>query len=248
VGRNLMDHMVMLTWGLFPEKVYPYRGPGCTTYIPTFRDGAFRKDFAAWISPLDNWGWSWPTAAPFTDVSAALTQGLFGKALRDSIGSKVTRQALLHFECEQTPEPTNRITIEPKKYVDAIGNPRPVIHYHASDYMKRSFAAARKVSEQIFAANGIQDFTSYDPSGPDYVTWEGKGYQFWGAGHIVGTHRMGDNPKTSVVKPSQQCWDHRNLYLVGCGNMPTLGTSNPTLTITALTFMAAENILNQLKE
>lgn len=248
VGRNLMDHMVMLTWGLFPEKVYPYRGPGCTTYIPTFRDGAFRKDFAAWISPLDNWGWSWPTAAPFTDVSAALTQGLFGKALRDSIGSKVTRQALLHFECEQIPEPTNRITIEPKKYVDAIGNPRPVIHYHASDYMKRSFAAARKVSEQIFAANGIQDFTSYDPSGPDYVTWEGKGYQFWGAGHIVGTHRMGDNPKTSVVKPSQQCWDHRNLYLVGCGNMPTLGTSNPTLSITALTFMAAENILNQLKE
>ncbi len=247
VGRNLMDHLVMLTWGLFPEKVYPYRGPGCTTYIPTFRDGAFRKDFAAWISPLDNWGWSWPTGAPLTDVTNAMAQGLFGKDLRDYIDSQVTRQALLHFECEQLPEPTNRITIDPK-YVDDIGNPRPVIHYDASDYMKRSFAAARKVSEQIFAANGIEDHTSYDPAAADYVTWEGKGYQFWGAGHIVGTHRMGNDPKTSVVRPSQQCWDHRNLYLVGCGNMPTLGTSNPTLTITALTFMAAENILNQLKD
>src|SRR5690606_21562575 len=30
VGRNLMDHMVMLTWGLFPEPVYSYRGPGST--------------------------------------------------------------------------------------------------------------------------------------------------------------------------------------------------------------------------
>lgn len=246
VGRNLMDHLVMLTWGLFPEKVYPYRGPGCTTYIPTFRDGAFRKEFAAWISPLDNWGWSWPTGAPGSDVSAALgTQGLFGKALRTYIGDRVTRQALLHFECEQLPEPDNRITIDPE-YTDALGNPRPVIHYDASPYMRKSFAAARKVSEQIFAANGIEDYTNYSPTGADYVTWQGKGYMFEGAGHIVGTHRMGNDPKTSVVKPSQQCWDHPNLYLVGCGNMPTLGTSNPTLTMTALTFMAAENILKQL--
>ena len=247
VGRNLMDHLVMLAWGLFPEKVYPYRGPGCTTYIPTFRDGPFRKDFAAWISPLDNWGWSWPTAAPFTDVSTAMAQGLFGKALREYVGSRVTRQALLHFECEQLPDPDNRVTIDPK-YVDAIGNPRPVIHYDASPYMRRSFAAAREASEQIFAANGIEDYTEYKTTDADFVTWQGKGYTFWGAGHIVGTHRMGNDPKTSVVKPTQQCWDHPNLYLVGCGNMPTLGTSNPTLTMVALTFLAAENILKQLGE
>ena len=247
VGRNLMDHMVMLAWGLFPEKVYPYRGPGCTTYIPTFRDGAFRKDFAAWISPLDNWGWSWPTGAPGSDVSTAVgTLGLFGKALRDYIADRVTRQALLHFECEQLPEPDNRITIDPQ-YIDVLGNPRPVIHYDASPYMRKSFAAAKKVATQIFAANGIEDFTEYKPSDADYVTWEGNGYTFEGAGHIVGTHRMGNDPKTSVVKPSQQCWDHPNLYLVGCGNMPTLGTSNPTLTMTALTFMAAESILKQLE-
>ncbi len=247
VGRNLMDHMVMLTWGLFPEKVYPYRGPGCTTYIPTFRDGSFRKEYAAWISPLDNWGWSWPTGAPATDITNAFQQGLFGKALRETIASRVTRQALLHFECEQLPDPANRITIEPEKYVDALGNPRPVIQYDASPYMRKSFAAARKVSEQIFAANGIEDYTDYKPNDPDHVLWEGKGYTFWGAGHIVGTHRMGNDAKTSVVKPSQQCWDHPNLYLVGCGNMPTLGTSNPTLTMIALTFMAAENILKQLE-
>jgi choline dehydrogenase-like flavoprotein len=161
------------------------------------------------------------------------------------IGDRVTRQALLHFECEQLPEPDNRITINPK-YTDILGNPRPVIYYDASPYMRKSFAAARKVADQIFAANHIEDYTDYSPAGPDYVTWQGKGYMFEGAGHIVGTHRMGDDPKTSVVKPSQQCWDHPNLYLVGCGNMPTLGTSNPTLTMTALTFMAAESILKQL--
>lgn len=246
VGRNLMDHQVFLTWGLLPEKVYPYRGPGCTTYIPTFRDGEFRKDFAAWISPIDNWGWSWPTFAPGSDVTnAVITNGLFGKALRDHINDVVPRQALLHFECEQPPCPNNRVTIDPK-YKDQLDNFRPVIQYNSSDYMRKSFEAAKKVSDQIFAANGIEDFSAYSPTEADYVTWQGRGYTFRGAGHIVGTHRMGSDPATSVVDTNQRTWDHKNLYLAGCGNMPTLGTSNPTLTMTALTFQAAEAILQQL--
>ncbi len=94
----------------------------------------------------------------------------------------------------------------------------------------------------------IKDSTFYSPSlNPDYVTYEGQSYNFWGAGHIVGTHRMGDNKKTSVVDKNSRCWDHKNLYLLGCGNMPTLGTSNPTLTMTALTFMTADAILKQLQ-
>jgi choline dehydrogenase-like flavoprotein len=249
VGRNLMDHLVLLTWGLLPEKVYPYRGPGCTTYIPTFRDGEFRKDFAAWISPIDNWGWSWPTFAPGSDVTQAVTaDGMFGKELRKHINDVVTRQALLHFECEQTPEPTNRVTIDPQ-YKDQLDNYRPVIQYNASEYMLKSFEAAKKVSDQIFAANGIDDYTNYDAAtDPDYVTYRGRGYTFRGAGHIVGTHRMGAKPEDSVVDPNQRTWDHNNLYLVGCGNMPTLGTSNPTLTMTAMTFMAAQAVLKQLEQ
>lgn len=247
VGRNIMDHMVMLTWGLFPEKVYPYRGPGCTSYIPTFRDGEFRKDFASWISPFDNWGWAWPTYAPGTDVTNALAAGKFGKALRQDLNSTVTRQALLHFECEQIPEPTNRMTIDPN-YMDQLNNYRPVIQYDASDYMRKSFAAAKIVSDQIFAANNIEDHTQYNPTDPDYVTWEDRGYTFWGAGHIVGTHRMGSSKEDSVVDPSQRTWDHDNLYLIGCGNMPTLGTSNPTLTMAAMTYMAAEAVIKQLED
>jgi choline dehydrogenase-like flavoprotein len=59
---------------------------------------------------------------------------------------------------------------------------------------------------------------------------------------------MGSDPATSVVNRDQQTWDHSNLYLAGCGNMVTLGTCNPTLTMAALTFWAAENILKTLTE
>ena len=49
-----------------------------------------------------------------------------------------------------------------------------------------------------------------------------------------------------VVDTDMRAWDHRNLYVVGCGSMPTIGTSNPTLTMTALTYRAARRILKDL--
>lgn len=247
VGRNLMDHFVMLTWGLLPEKGFPYRGPGSTTNISTFRDGEFRKEHAAWISPIDNWGWAWPTFAPGTDLSNALDKGVFGKKLRTELNETVTRQLLLHFECEQAPDPENRVTIDPK-YKDQLGNYRPVINYQATEYMLKSMKAAKEVSDQIFKAYGVKDFTNYTMKNADSVMYENDIYNFWGAGHIVGTHRMGDKKENSVVNASQRTWDHPNLYLVGCGNMPTIGTSNPTLTMTALTFKASESILKQLEK
>jgi choline dehydrogenase-like flavoprotein len=247
VGRNLMDHAVMLTWGLMPEPVYSFRGPGSTSNIPVFRDGYFRAQHAAFIVPIDNWGWGWPTGAPDTTLDRAVNQlNLFGKALRKHIEDAVTRQVLLHFECEQLPEPSNRITLDPQ-YKDLLDNYRPVIHYNVSDYMREAFAVAKSISDQMFARIGVEDYTHYDPADVDYVTYNGAGYSFRGAGHLVGTHRMGSNPRDSVVSREQRSWDHPNLFLVGCGNMTTLGTSNPTLTMAALTFWAAENIIKDLR-
>ncbi|MGN7819359.1 GMC family oxidoreductase [Chitinophaga sp. 22536] len=247
VGCNLMDHAVLLTWGLMKDKVYPFRGPGSTTNIPTFRDGNFRKDHAAWISPIDNWGWGWPTGSPDTDLDHAVsTLNLYGKDLRTHIGDQLSRQLLLHFECEQLPEKTNRVSID-ENYLDNIGNYRPVITYNVNDYTLKAFKASKSVSDQIFAGMGVQDYTNYPSNEPDYTTFDKQGYVFRGAGHVVGTHCMGTNKKDSVVNDKQQAWDHPNLYLVGAGNMATLGTSNPTLTLAALSFAAAENILKAIK-
>jgi choline dehydrogenase-like flavoprotein len=247
VGRNLMDHLCLLTWGLFPRPVFPFRGPGSTTNISSFRDGPFRKEHAPWICPLDNWGWGWPTFAPGTDVTDAVAEGKFGKKLKETLNDELTRQVLLHFECEQDPERRNRVTID-ARFRDPLDNFRPVIRYDCSPYMLKAFKAAKQVSDQIFKKNKITDKTEYKPDEPDYVEYEGKGYTFRGAGHIVGTHRMGASSTGSVVNADMRTWDHKNLFLVGAGNMPTLGTSNPTLTLTALTFRAAEAILRQLEK
>lgn len=246
VGRNLMDHMVMLTWGLFPEPVYSYRGPGSTTNISSFRDGTFRSDFSAWISPLDNWGWSWPTFSPGSDLSEFLGDGLFGAELKEALTYRLSRQVLFHFEIEQLPNPNNRVTIN-DQYLDALGIPRPVIHYELTAYEMRAMEQAKLASDQLFERLGIKDFTQYNAADNNTVVYNNVRYSYNGAGHIVGTHRMGATPDDSVTNSYCKSWDHANLYIVGAGNMTTLGTSNPTLTLSAFTIRSVESILTDLE-
>lgn len=239
VGRNLMDHITKLGWGLLEDgRLYPFRGPGSTTNVATFRDGEFRKDHAACILPFDNWGWGWPAISPGSDVVNAVdNEGLYGQELRDALHDRITRQFLIHFECEQLPDPNNRVEIDPS-IKDTLGNPRPVIYYDIDDYSKKALDSFDKVQQELFEKLGIEDHSP--------ATLEERN-KYYGTGHIVGTHRMGDDSTVSVVNENCRTWDHENLFLIGCGSMPTIGTSNPTLTMTALTFKAAEAILNQLE-
>lgn len=246
VGRNLMDHMVMLTWGLFPEPIYSYRGPGSTTNISSFRDGNFRSEFSAWISPLDNWGWSWPTFSPGSDLSEFLGEGLFGEDLKEALTYRLSRQVLFHFEIEQLPNPNNKVTIN-DQYLDVLGIPRPVIHYELTDYEKRAMEEAKLASDQMFARLDIEDFTTYNATDNNTFVYNNVRYSYNGAGHIVGTHRMGSTPEDSVTNSYCKSWDHPNLYIVGAGNMTTLGTSNPTLTLSAFTIRSVESILADLE-
>ena len=66
VGRNLMDHIVYLGWGLAAQPVYPYRGPRSSGGIESLRDGAFRKQIAAFRVDVGNEGWGWADNDPTT--------------------------------------------------------------------------------------------------------------------------------------------------------------------------------------
>jgi gluconate 2-dehydrogenase alpha chain len=63
--------------------------------------------------------------------------------------------------------------------------------------------------------------------------------------HNTGGAIMGADPKTSVVNKYLQSWDLHNLFVVGSGAFPQNPGYNPTGTIGALTYHAAEAIRTQ---
>ncbi|QNP68610.1 GMC family oxidoreductase [Streptomyces roseirectus] len=259
VGRNLMDHPLLLTWGLLPDNVGAYRGPGSTSGIPAFRDGTFRGERTAFRVEIGNWGWNFPENAPYDtviDLVGSERPALYGAALRKRIGEIVPRQFRIAWELEQDPEERNRVTID-DTYRDALGKHRPVIHYDLSEYVRAALPWAAEANRQLFARLGMTrkvkrptyetgDYSHYDTDNPMEVEYDGVTYWVAGAGHVVGTHRMGNDPKTSVVDKYQRSHDLPNLYVVGCGSMPTLGTSNPTLTMTALALHTGDKIAEEL--
>jgi choline dehydrogenase-like flavoprotein len=64
----------------------------------------------------------------------------------------------------------------------------------------------------------------------------------------MGTARMGRDPATSVVNPDCAVHEHANLLIVDGSVFPTSAGLNPSLTMQALSFRAADRLLAAMKE
>jgi choline dehydrogenase-like flavoprotein len=121
------------------------------------------------------------------------------------------------------PEPDNRVTLDPAAS-DMYGVPR--IAHRLGPYIEAGLAAARDAHSKIFAAMGATEVQHRDTAE--------------GAGHIMGTARMGNDPKDSVVDRDLRSHDHPNLFVLGSAVFPTGSAANPTLTIAALSLRAVD--------
>jgi choline dehydrogenase-like flavoprotein len=272
VGRNLMDHPYYVVWGLTRTPIYPYRGPLITSGIGDLCDGPFRNKRAAFRGDIGNEGWNFIVGGVGGDPNVTTLDfvnglnnsrlnprpdrrgsplgkdALFGKALADKLNEKLTRQFRIGFLVEQTPDLDNRVTLS-REFKDGLGLDRPEISYNLSDYTRQGFVAAHRLKNLLFEKMHVDEFT--EKVGPDEPTRfdeliDGKivSFRYYGAGHIMGTCRMGDDPKQSVVDKFQRSHDHKNLYVVGSSTFPTGATANPTLTLAALSLLTANHILD----
>ena len=65
--------------------------------------------------------------------------------------------------------------------------------------------------------------------------------------HELGTCRMGDDPKKSVLNKWNQSHDVDNLFVVDGSSFVTAGSQNPTITIMALAMRASEYLAEELR-
>ena len=66
--------------------------------------------------------------------------------------------------------------------------------------------------------------------------------------HEIGTCRMGDDPKKSVVNKWNQSHDHKNLFVVDGGCFTSGGWQNPTMTILSLSMRASEHLASEMNK
>jgi len=230
VGRNLMDHLQGQVTATAPVPVYPFRGPPTTSGIDNFRDGPFRKTHSAFRMSIGNDGWGL-VEGPYATLKRIVGQEkLIGTALRERVKRELTSQMRISYSTETLPRAQNNVTLSDK--TDALGIPRPMIHFSTDDYSQRAFAVAQQVIQEIFeriGASGIRVPT--DP------------HTFSAANHVLGTCRMGTVRSSSVADSFGRSHDHPNLFILGGSLFPTCGTGNPTLTLVALTVRATPGVL-----
>jgi choline dehydrogenase-like flavoprotein len=231
VGRYLMGQIDQVAIGLTREPVYPYRGPVGTSGIVEYRDGPFRADLAAAGTSLSNAGWA-RALGPLRYGAELAGRGVRGTALAKQVAHRVARELMIGSTAEMLPSPDNRI-VPAFDLLDAAGLPRPRLTFRIDDYAKRGLAVAIERQNRIFAALGATEIRTF-PMSSSTAT-------------VIGTARMGADPKTSVVDPQLRAHDHRNLFVVGASAFPTAGVLPPTLTIAALALRAAGTIEAELR-
>jgi choline dehydrogenase-like flavoprotein len=69
-----------------------------------------------------------------------------------------------------------------------------------------------------------------------------------GAIHEMGSARMGNDPKTSVLNKWNQVWDAKNVFVTDGACMVSSSCVNPSLTYMALTARAADHAVSELKK
>jgi choline dehydrogenase-like flavoprotein len=65
--------------------------------------------------------------------------------------------------------------------------------------------------------------------------------------HEVGTARMGDDPRKSVLNKFNQAWDVKNIFVTDGASYVSIANQNPTLTMMAITARACDYIVEELK-
>lgn len=127
--------------------------------------------------------------------------------------------------------------------VDKYGIPVLRFHYKWSEHeVKQAKHMKETFKELIDKMKGV---VTWGDSGPeDNYGLEAPGRII----HEVGTTRMGNDPKTSVVNKFNQAHDCKNVFVVDGGPFVSQADKNPTWTILALSLRASEYIIDELKK
>ena len=230
VGKNLMFHPYAMVTGVFDEPLEGHKGPtGCCIMSQEFYETDLSRGFVR--------GYSFEMLRGFGPVYTALwgmTAGRlpWGADHHRAYAELFDRTAGMVVICEDLPEPTNSVTLDPAM-TDSNGIPSPKINYTLSENSRRMLGHAVARGKEVLEASGAKATIAEAPL--RLAGW-----------HLMGTARMGNDPRTSVVNSWGRCHDVRNLFIIDGSIFVTAAAVNPTNTIQALTLHIADTMKRNL--
>ena len=168
--------------------------------------------------------------------------GGYGNILRSDMKKYYGSTIGLSGRGESIAQKSNYCEIDPEK-VDKYGVPILRFNYKWTDNeIKQAKHMQDTFEEVIHNMNAIPMWnkpgkeSNYGINKPGWII------------HEVGTTRMGNDPKTSVVNQYEQLHDVSNVFVVDAGPFVSQADKNPTWTIMALAWRSSEYIIDQLKK
>lgn len=231
VGRHLHGHLVVQFLSYLDDLVgsKPVNNDGALdhTYIPRFNMNRKTRNYVGGFQFQNQfYGFRYPYHAQYLKGFGAD----FKKQVRE------LQPAFFHTGVfgKVLSRPDNRVTVDPTR-PDAYGIPAPVVHFRFGENDLALWKDMKVQSQEILHAAKAKLVidTSAVPTGF--------------ASHEVGTVRMGNDPRTSVLNSFCQAHDVSNLYVVDGSCFVTFPEKNPTLTIMALAVRAARYMSNEAK-
>src|SRR6266576_2030416 len=157
--------------------------------------------------------------------------GQFKKSVRDHAGAFIGLggfgEVLARYE--------NQVDLDPE-VTDAWGIPSLRFNYQFGDNEKKMCEDMAAAGKEMLEAAGIE-VIGVDKN----ILTEG-----WSI-HELGTARMGNDPKTSVLNQFQQSHDVKNLFVVDGSSHVSASCQNPTWTIMALAWRSCEHLADEFK-
>ncbi len=216
VGKFLMAQAAPVVWGRFEELIRQYKAPPACACSEEFYETDPRNDFVR--------GYSLQTVAPLPIAMAHLIvdeDGRFGEELVVAM-QEYNHYAAIGVLGEILPDERNAVTLHPI-FRDQYGIPVPYVHFNLFENDQKLLRAGIRRAEEVLQAAGAVE------------THAVHRYA-----HLVGTCRMGFSPSDSVVDQWCRSWDVPNLFVCDGSVLPTQGSANPALTISALAARTAD--------
>ncbi len=225
LGRNLMVHPLGYVEGIFPEALDTDIGPqGCMLYsLQHYRVGNADHNLGYMMHALRGTG---PVEAALSAYDKRKLK--LGTELYSSFAEFYRKQLVISIICEDLPQEHNKIELDVNSS-DRFGIPGIKFSYRLSENTKKMMAHGMGRAKEVLKEAGAKRTYAFGP-----VRNTG-----W---HLLGTARMGLDPKDSVVGPDGSTHDVEGLYIVDSSVFVTSSCVNPANTIQAIALYLADRI------